>query len=887
MENEKDEKRGTVPAELMDKVTPMMQQYLRIKQQDPDPVLFFRLGDFYEMFFDDAKLASRELELTLTGKDCGLPERAPMCGVPFHSYEAYAARLVAKGYKVAICEQTEDPAQAKGLVDRSVIRVLTPGTVIEGSMLDESRNNYLCTMAAASDGLACGLCFCDCSTGSVQVTELSGEGLPLRIGNELGRFSPSEILADAAMADNTAVRTFVEQRLHGQISVCPAEEWAPDAAAASVDEQYHATSDELGLSSHPAALCALGCALRYLKKTQMTGLERLDRPVFYADAQFMKLDLTARRNLELLETMRNKEKRGSLLGVLDHTRTAMGKRLLRSWIEQPLIRVAPITHRLSAVDELVHGGILRDDLRGQLTGVHDLERIMTRIVYGSANARELRSLQQTLACLPALHDTLDGVQSALLGEIRGDIDPLTDVHDRIAAAIVDDPPFSVREGGLIREGYHAELDELRSDMTDGRGIIARIEAAEKERTGIKNLKVGYNRVFGYYIEVSRLYGDQVPDTYIRKQTLANAERYITQELKELEARVLGARDRSVALEYELFCAVRSAVADQLPRIQRTAAALARLDVLCSFAEVAVRQNYCRPEILPKGEIRICGGRHPVVEQLSDAPFVPNDTLLNDGDDRVMVVTGPNMAGKSTYMRQTALIVLMAQIGSFVPAQSATIGIVDSIFTRVGASDDLAAGQSTFMVEMSEVAQILQNATADSLIVFDEIGRGTSTFDGMSIARAVLEYVADPKRLGAKTLFATHYHELTVMEQELPGIKNYNIAVKKRGDDITFLRRIVRGPADDSYGIEVAKLAGINDEVVARAKELLRAAEAGDIRRPEPAAPAAREEESDQLSLLGGQADPIVQRLKQIDVNVLTPIEAMQELYRLVREAAAY
>ena len=868
----------------------MMQQYLHIKEEYADAILFFRIGDFYEMFFDDAKLFSRELELTLTGKDCGLEQRAPMCGVPFHSYESYAARLVARGYKVAICEQTEDPALAKGLVKRGIIRVLTPGTVIEGSMLDESRNNYLATIYAAEDGSVCGLCFCDCSTGNLQVTELSGADRGLRISNELGRFSPSEILANRTVAENAAVKAFIDQRLHVRFQVQPEEEWTPEAAAAVIDELYRVPSPEaLGLGGKPAAVRALGCALRYLRTTQISGLERLAPPVYYTDAQYMKLDLTARRNLELLETMRSKEKRGSLLGVLDHTRTAMGKRLLRSWIEQPLIRVAPITRRLSAVDELVHDSLLRDDLREQLSGVYDLERIMTRIVYGSANARELRSLQQTLERLPPIREAMAGVTSAMLTDIRGAIDSLEDVHDRIAAAIVDDPPFSVREGGLIREGYHAELDELRSDMTDGRGIITRIETAEKEKTGIKSLKVGYNRVFGYYIEVSRQYSDQVPETYIRKQTLANAERYITQELKELEARVLGARDRSVALEYQLFCEVRTAAAEQLSRIQRTAEALAQLDVLTSFAHVAVRQNYCRPEIETGGRIEITAGRHPVVECLSSTPFVPNDTVLDNGENRVAIITGPNMAGKSTYMRQTALIVLMAQIGCFVPAKSATIGLVDSIFTRVGASDDLSAGQSTFMVEMSEVASILHTATADSLIIFDEIGRGTSTYDGMSIARAVLEYVADPKKLGAKTLFATHYHELTVMEEDLPGIRNYNIAVKKRGDDITFLRRIVRGPADDSYGIEVAKLAGINDAVVARAKEILRSAETGEGRRlPAGAADDTPDREDiGQLSLLDARDNPIIRRLKELDVNVLTPIEAMQELYQLVREAAGY
>ncbi len=870
----------------MAEMTPMMQQYLQIKEQNKDAILFFRLGDFYEMFFDDAKLVSKELELTLTGRDCGQKERAPMCGVPFHSYESYVARLVARGYKVAICEQTEDPALAKGLVKRDIIRVLTPGTVIEGSMLDESRNNYLAVVFGKEDG-AYGLCFCDCSTGEVHLTQLSGDDVAIRVSNELARFSPSEILVNTTAAACKSLAEFVDRCLNGRLDVRPDEEFDLITSQDAVLRQFRSVSlTELNLSDKPSAVCAFGCALRYLRSTQMSGLERMNKLDVYSDAQYMKLDLTARRNLELLETMRTQEKRGSLLGVLDHTRTAMGKRLLRSWIEQPLVQIAPITRRLNAVDELVKNAALREDLQDVLTEIYDLERIMTRVVYGSANARELRSLQQTLSHMPSIRAMLTATQSTELVAIREAIDPLEDVCAAVSAAIVDEPPFSVREGGMIRAGFDAELDELTAIMTDGKGILTRIEVEEKEKTGIKTLKVGYNRVFGYYIEISRLYSDQVPEHYIRKQTLANAERYITQELKELEARVLGAKDRAVALEYQLFSQLRQAVADQLARIQSTAEALARLDVLTSLAVVAVRQNYCRPEVDLSGRISIVGGRHPVIEALLDTPFVPNDTQLDDQSNRVALITGPNMAGKSTYMRQTALITLMAQIGSFVPAQSATIGIVDSIFTRVGASDDLAAGQSTFMVEMSEVASILRNATNKSLIVFDEIGRGTSTFDGMSIARAVLEYVANPKKIGAKTLFATHYHELTTIEEESDCIKNYNIAVKKRGDDVTFLRRIVRGPADDSYGIEVAKLAGINNEVVNRAKEILRGIENGEG-APICRRPVEIPEPSDQLSLLSGGDNPVITRLKELDVNVLTPIEAMQLLYELAQEASTY
>ena len=868
-------------------LTPMMKQYFEIKKRHENCILFFRLGDFYEMFYDDAKTASKELELTLTGRDCGQEERAPMCGVPFHSCESYIARLVAKGYKVAICEQTEDPAVAQGLVKRDVVRIITPGTVIENSMLDEGKNNYLGVLYLGEKATEAGVCFCDCSTGEIHLTCLRGEDVTVRACNELARFAPSELLINAAAAEDNTLASFVEDRLGIKPEINDDGRFDYEDSERRILQHFGRKAlTEINLNDQFPAVRALGCALAYLQATQMTGLERLTNLDVYSDVQFMRLDVTARRNLELLETMRSKERRGSLLGVLDCTKTAMGKRLIRQWIEQPLIHPAQITRRHNAVGELFDDLVLREDIRGLLANIYDLERIMTRIVYGSANARELRSLAHTITCMEPIKVRLEGAKSALLQEIWHDIDPLTDIHNLVESAIVDDPPFSVREGGMIREGFNEEIDNLRFEMSDGKGIIARIEASEKERTGIKNLKVGYNRVFGYYIEVSRAYTGEVPDTYIRKQTLANAERYITQELKELEARVLGARERSVALEYQLFTDVRNRVAAELHRIQGTARAIARLDVLCSFADVAVRQNYCRPVVDLKGRIEIKNGRHPVVEALLGAPFVPNDTLLDDNENRVAIITGPNMAGKSTYMRQTALIVLLAQIGSFVPAESATIGIVDSIFTRVGASDDLAFGQSTFMVEMSEVATILKNATSHSLIIFDEIGRGTSTFDGMSIARAVLEYVANEKKLGAKTLFATHYHELTDLENENNGIKNYNIAVKKRGDDITFLRRIVRGPADDSYGIEVAKLAGVPDGVVSRAKEILHQIESGEgelSKRP------ARKPNRDdgQLSLLAAADNELIRQLKAIDVNTMTPIEAMQKLYELSREAEKY
>ena len=870
----------------MAEMTPMMKQYLRVKEDHPDCLLFFRLGDFYEMFFEDAKTASRELELVLTGRDCGLPERAPMCGVPFHSYESYVAKLVAKGYKVAICEQMEDPALAQGLVKRDIVRIITPGTVIEGSMLEEGRNNYLCTMWGEKTGTDIGLCFVDCSTGDVHLTRITDGDVLMRTENELSRFNPSEILLSEELAGIRELTSFITDRMSVRADAAEDAHFDLDAAQAAVLKQFSAPDlAALGLSEMPSAVRALGCALAYLKATQMVGLERITKLNVYSDVQFMKLDLMTRRNLELTETLRNKEKRGSLLGVLDGTKTAMGKRLIRRWVEQPLIQPAAIVRRQGAVEELTKSTALRGELIGLLSDVYDMERIMTRIVYGSANAKELRSLCRTIDYVAPIKEKLGGAAATLLREICENIDPMQDIREWIDSAIVEDPPFSVREGGMIREGYDPELDTLRSDMTDGKGIIARIEAEEKEKTGIKTLKVGYNRVFGYYIEVSRSYSDQVPEGYIRKQTLANAERYITQELKELETRVLTAKDRSVALEYQLFTDLRTRISEQLDRIQKTALAIAGLDVLCSFADVAVRRGYVCPDITLDGRIHIENGRHPVVEALLDTPFVPNDTDLDGGDNRVALITGPNMAGKSTYMRQTALIVIMAQCGSFVPATKASIGIVDSVFTRVGASDDLSSGQSTFMVEMSEVAGILKNATKNSLVVFDEIGRGTSTFDGMSIARAVLEYVANPRRIGAKTMFATHYHELTVMEEEIPGIRNYHIAAKKRGDDITFLRRILRGAADDSFGIEVAKLAGVPDQVVTRAKEILKgletAGEAPAPRRREKAAP-----EEEQISFASSAADELARTVARLDVNTLTPIEAMQKLYELSNQAKA-
>ena len=874
----------------MAELSPMMQQYLRVKEEYSDSVVFFRLGDFYEMFFDDAEKISKELDLVLTGRDCGLEERAPMCGVPYHSCEAYISRLVAKGYKVAVCEQMEDPALAKGLVKREVVRVITPGTVIEDTMLDESKNNYLGVVAKV--GRRVGVCFVDASTGALNLTEIGGKDLSAKIIDELGRYAPSEILLSPEFSGNTEVGDFIRQRMGCLTQIRPAECFAQAVCEDIVLRHFKAkTLTELELGSLPAAVAALGCALDYLYETQRTGLDAVNTINFYTEAQFMRLDLTARHNLELCETMRNKDRKGSLLWVLDKTSTAMGKRMLRSWIEQPLVQAPAIEKRLNAVEELAGDTVLRGELRDKLRGVYDLERIMAKVVYGTVKPKELKDLFYAVEPLPSLKQLVENCSCAMLSAIHREIDPLEDVYALLESALVDKPPMTSKDGGIIRDGYDPEIDELRRDMTDGEGFITRIEQQERERTGIPKLKVAFNRVFGYYIEVTNSYKDQVPADYIRKQTLTNCERYITEELKTLEHRVLGAKERIIALEYQAFDRLRKQVAEALPRFKETAAAVARLDVFASFAEVAVTSSYTRPEIYTDGRLKIREGRHPVVEAMLKTPFVPNDTDMNTSDSRCAVITGPNMAGKSTYMRQVALITLMAQIGSFVPASSAEIGLADAIYTRVGASDDLAAGQSTFMVEMSEVAFILDNATGDSLLILDEIGRGTSTYDGMSIARAVLEFAADKKRLGARTLFATHYHELTALEGLLDGVKNYNVAVKKRGDDITFLRRIVRGGADDSYGIEVAALAGLPDGVISRAKDVLAEIESGEHAASDVGVPqrlAAQGADDLQFGLdVSGPSAELIERLKLVDVNTLTPIEALSLLHELSGEAKKY
>ena len=861
-------------AKPVNEMTPMQRQYHDIKERNRDCILFFRLGDFYEMFDEDAKVAARELDLTLTTRDRGKPkeEQTPMCGVPHHSVDSYIARLVQKGYKVAICEQMEDPATAKGIVERDITRIVTPGTVTESCMLDESRNNYMGCIYG--EGGKFGLAFCDVSTGAFFVTVCSDAQ---SVASELGRFSPSEVMRGGKDTHCEAI----DDALFRRLSCCVDEEkdGQYDALQAEgVLELHFGTSvAALGLGGMQVAIVAAGTLLQTLLTLQKNDLAHIRELQYYTTGRFMELDLDARRNLELTETMRSKEKKGTLLWVLDKTHTAMGGRMIRSWLEKPLLDINEINRRLGAVEELVDSTIVRGELTDALKDVSDLERVQTRIVTGTVNCRDLLGLARGFRALPEVKAQLQKCESPLLRRLEQQIDDLTDCAELIENTIVDEPPLTVREGGIIRKGANAEADRLRDIMEGGSGTIAAIEAAEKERTGIRTLKVGFNRVFGYYIEVSKSFMDQVPGHYIRKQTLANCERYITQELKELENQVLTAKDRLTALEYQIFQNLREHLAEQAARVQQTAAAVAATDALCSLATVAVQRGYCRPEITLGNEISIDSGRHPVVEvMLKDSLFVPNDTKLGAADNTVAIITGPNMAGKSTYMRQVALIVLMAQMGSFVPARSAKIGLVDRVFTRIGASDDLASGQSTFMVEMAEVATILKYATSRSLLILDEIGRGTSTYDGMSIARAVLEYAANPKKLGAKTLFATHYHELSTMEDKLSNVKNYNIAVKKRGDQMIFLRKIVPGATDDSYGIEVAKLAGIPNAVINRAREILAELESGkgEVVYTLP------KEADDQISMLDLRGQDICDALEKITLETLTPIEAMNELYRL-------
>ncbi len=874
----------------MQEVSPMMQHYLKTKEENPGCILFYRLGDFYEMFYDDAKLASKELELTLTGKSCGLEERAPMCGVPYHAADTYINKLVSKGYKVAICEQVEDPKTAKGIVKREVIRIVTPGTNIDMNSLDEAKNNYIMSIVYLADRY--GISTADVTTGDFYVTEVDSER---KLIDEMNKFSPSEIVCNEAFYMSGADIDDMKSRLSIAVSALDAWYFGDELAKETLLSHFKVhTLQALGLEDYDCGVIAAGALLKYLIETQKNSLEHILEIHPYSIGKFMIIDSSTRRNLELVETLREKQKKGSLLWVLDKTKTAMGARLLRSYVEQPLIEKSEIIKRQKMIETLNKQEITREEFREYLNPIYDLERLVTRISYQTANPRDLLALHSSLKMLPPIRMILNDINCELADEIKEDFDCLTDICELIDASISEDSPVSVHDGNIIKTGYNEEVDRLRSAKTEGKNWLAQLEAEEKEKTGIKNLRIKYNKVFGYYLEVTNSFKNQVPDYYIRKQTLTNAERYITPKLKELEDTILGSEDRLVSLEYELFHQIRKTIASEVLRILKTAKSIAKLDVFVSLAVVAAQNNYCKPKINESGVIDIKSGRHPVVEKMIvNDMFIDNDTYLDNGDHRISIITGPNMAGKSTYMRQTALIVLMAQIGSFVPAASANIGIVDRIFTRVGASDDLASGQSTFMVEMNEVANILRNATADSLLILDEIGRGTSTFDGLSIAWAVVEHISNPKLLGAKTLFATHYHELTELEGKLNNVNNYCIAVKEKGDDIVFLRKIVKGGADKSYGIQVAKLAGLPDSVVERAKEIIQELLENDIseiaksitvdtssgRRKKKE----RLDEVDlaQISLFDTTDDDmIIEELRSIDIGNMTPLDALNKLYEL-------
>ena len=875
---------------MSNELTPMMKQYMQTKEEYKDCILFYRLGDFYEMFFDDALTASKELEITLTGKNCGLEERAPMCGIPYHAVDSYLNRLVSKGYKVAICEQVEDPKTAKGIVKREVIRVVTPGTNLDTQGLDETKNNYIMCIVYMADRY--GLSVADVTTGEYLVTELDSQ---TKLMDELYKFMPSEIVCNEAFYMSGLDLDDLKNRLH--MAIYSLEAWYFDDALCRETLQEHfkvASLEGIGLSDYECGMIASGALLKYLEETQKNSLSHMSRLTRYATGNYMVLDSATRRNLELVETLREKQKRGSLLWVLDKTKTAMGARTLRKYVEQPLIDKESIVKRLDAVAELKDNAICREEIREYLNPVYDLERLVGKIPYQSANPRDLIAFQSSLSMLPSVKCILKDMESDLLKEIYEELDPLEELCDLVGRAIQEEPPLAMKEGGIIKDGYNEEVDRLRKAKSEGKNWLADLETKEREKTGIKNLRIRYNKVFGYYLEVTNSFKDLVPDYYTRKQTLANAERYIIPELKELEDTILGAEDKLCALEYELYCEVRNTIAAELTRIQRTAKAVAKLDVIASLALVAERNNYVRPKINEKGVIDIRDGRHPVVEKMiPNDMFIANDTYLDDKKQRISIITGPNMAGKSTYMRQAALIVLMAQLGSFVPASSANIGLVDRIFTRVGASDDLASGQSTFMVEMNEVANILRNATSKSLLILDEIGRGTSTFDGLSIAWAVVEYISNSKLLGAKTLFATHYHELTELEGKISNVNNYCIAVKEKGDDIVFLRKIVKGGADKSYGIQVAKLAGVPDPVINRAKEIVEELVTADItgkvkniavqgsETKKKTQKKLDEVDLTQFSLFDTvKDDDVLNELKELDISHMTPMDAMNKLYQL-------
>ncbi len=882
--------RGKDGSKIVAEFTPMMQKYIETKKEYPDCILFYRLGDFYEMFFDDALTASKELEITLTGKSCGQEERAPMCGVPYHAVEGYLNKLVSKGYKVAICEQVEDPKLAKGLVKREVVRIVTPGTNLDTQALDETKNNYIMCIVYLEDKY--GVSIADVTTGDYYVTELDQER---KLTDEIARFSPSEIICNEAFYMSGMDLEDLKNRLG--IAVYSLESWyfSDETAVETLLSHFKISSlAGLGLEDYECGTIAAGALLRYLYETQKTSLDNMSHLQLYATGKYMIIDSSTRRNLELVETLREKQKRGSLLWVLDKTRTAMGARMLRSFVEQPLIEKKAIEERLNAIEELNSQAMNREELREYLNPIYDLERLVCRVTYQTANPRDLIAFKSSLAMLPPIKTVLGEFKCQELTGIREELDTLEDLYQLIEASILDEPPISVRDGGILKEGYNEEVDKLRHAKTEGKTWLMELEAKERDKTGIKNLRIKYNKVFGYYLEVTNSYKNMVPDYFTRKQTLANAERYITPELKELEDVILGAEDRLVSLEYELFREIREKIADEVLRIQKTAKAVARADVFASLALVAERNNYCRPKINENGVIDIKNGRHPVVEKMiNNDMFIANDTYLDNAKKRISIITGPNMAGKSTYMRQTALIVLMAQLGSFVPATSANIGIVDRIFTRVGASDDLASGQSTFMVEMTEVANILRNATPNSLLVLDEIGRGTSTFDGLSIAWAVVEHISNPKLLGAKTLFATHYHELTELEGKLGNVNNYCIAVKEKGDDIVFLRKIVPGGADRSYGIQVAKLAGVPESVIERAKVIAGELSANDIsevvsnisvenaQQSKTKKKKLDEVDISQISLFDTvKDDDIIEEIREMDLSNLTPIEALNRLYQI-------
>ena len=872
----------------MTEYTPMMQHYLKTHEEYKDCILFYRLGDFYEMFFDDAKVVSKELELTLTGKSCGAEERAPMCGIPYHAAETYLTRLVKKGYKVAICEQVEDPKLAKGMVKREVTRVVTPGTTLNAQALDETKNNYIMCIAYIGDHY--GISSADITTGDYYVTEVDSER---KLLDEVNKYQPTEIICNEAFYISGIDIDDMKNRMGIVVYSLDAWYFSDETAQMTLKDHFKVRDLEgLGLADYDSGVVAAGALLKYLYETQKTTLSNLVAIHPYTTGKFMIIDSSTRRNLELVETLREKQKRGSLLWVLDKTRTAMGARTLRSFVEQPLIERAEIEERYDAIDEFNTNAITREEIREYLNPVYDLERLITRVTYQTANPRDLIAFRNSIHMLPPIKTLMSDFQSPLLKRLYEQLDTLDELYELIERSIAEEPPLTLHDGGILKEGYNEEVDRLRKAKTDGKSWLADLEAKEREKTGIKNLKIKYNKVFGYYLEVTNSFKDLVPDYFTRKQTLANAERFITPELKELEDVILGAEDKLIVLEYELFREVRQKVADEVVRIQKTAKAVAQIDVFASLATVAEQNNYCRPKLNEKGLIDIKDGRHPVVERMiQNEMFVANDTYLDNGSNRVSIITGPNMAGKSTYMRQSALIVLMAQIGSFVPAKSAKIGIVDRIFTRVGASDDLASGQSTFMVEMSEVANILRNATSNSLLILDEIGRGTSTFDGLSIAWAVVEHISNPRLLGAKTLFATHYHELTELEGKLNSVNNYCIAVKEKGDDIVFLRKIVKGGADKSYGIQVAKLAGVPDNVIERAKEIVEELSNNDITEivqnisaegsSKRSKPKLDEVDLDQISLLDTMDnDTILNELKELDLSQMTPIEAMNKLYEL-------